>query len=148
KNYLAAFAPGLAAAALQRREQKKLNTNSEIEPAFMRAFNNGDCSVKPFVNSLNDVLYYNTVQNGLEQLLCYAERNSMAHGLDLRLPFLSHELAEFLFSIPGDYKIRQGSTKWILRESIKNELPATVSWRKDKIGFAPPQMHWMNQPSF
>ncbi len=147
KNYMAACAPGLAAAALQRREQKRLNTNNEIEPAFMRAFNNGDGFGKPFVNRLNDVLYYNTMQNGLEELLRYADRNSMAHGLELRLPFLSHELVEFLFSTPGNYKIRQGYTKWILRESLKNELPATVTWRKDKIGFEPPQMQWMNQPS-
>ena len=147
KNYMAACAPGLAAITLQKSEQKRLNINTEIEPAFMRAFNNGDCSYKPFVNRLNDVLYYNTMQNGLEELLCYADRNSMAHGLELRLPFLSHELVEFLFSMPGDYKIRQGYTKWVLRESIKNELPATVTWRKDKIGFEPPQMQWMNQPS-
>jgi asparagine synthase (glutamine-hydrolysing) len=147
KNYMAACVPGLAAITLQKKEQKKLNANSEIEPDFVRAFNNGDCSYKPLVNRLNDVLYYNTMQNGLEELLCYADRNSMAHGLELRLPFLSHELVEFLFSMPGHYKIRQGYTKWILRESMKNELPATVTWRKDKIGFEPPQMQWMNQPS-
>lgn len=147
KNYLAACAPGLAAAALQKREQKKLTVNNEIEPAFMRAFNNRDGSCKPFVSKLNDVLYYNTVQNGLEELLHYADRNSMAHGVELRLPFLSHKLVEFIFSMPGEYKIRRGYTKWILRESMKNELPATVTWRKDKVGFEPPQMQWMNQPS-
>src|SRR5690606_32509245 len=109
--------------------------------------NNRDGSCKPFVSRLNDVLYYNTVQNGLEELLHYADRNSMADGVELRLPFLSHKLVEFIFSMPGQYKIRRGYTKWILRESMKNELPATVTWRKDKIGFEPPQMQWMNQPS-
>ncbi|HRP56031.1 asparagine synthase (glutamine-hydrolyzing) [Agriterribacter sp.] len=147
KNYVAACAPGLAALALQKREQRRLAVNSEIEPAFIRAFDNRDGCGKPFVSRLNDILYYNTMQHGLEELLCYADRNSMAHGIELRLPFLSHELVEFLFSVPGEHKIREGYTKWILRESMKNELPATVTWRKDKIGFEPPQMQWMKQHS-
>jgi len=72
----------------------------------------------------------------------------MAHGVEIRLPFLNHELVTFLFSLTSGYKIKDGFPKWILRESMKNELPATVAWRKDKIGFEPPQLQWMSEPAF
>ncbi len=146
KNYVAAYSPGLTALRLQRREHKKLISNPALEPGFLRAFSDEDCSSKPYVSHLNDILYYNTMQSGLEELLCYADRNSMAHGVEIRLPFLGHELVTFLFSLTPDFKIRNGFSKWILRECMKNELPATVAWRKDKIGFEPPQLQWMSQP--
>lgn len=147
KNYIAAYAPGLTTLLLQKRENKRLSANTEIEPSFLRAFNSGDGSCKPYINSLNDVLYHNTMQHGLEELLNYADRNSMSQGIEMRLPFLNHELVTFLFSLPGNYKIQQGYTKWILREAMKKELPAAITWRKDKIGFEPPQLRWMEQPA-
>ena len=60
------------------------------------------------------------------------------------LPFLNHELVEFVFSLPAHFKIREGWTKWLLRQSMKEQLPAEIAWRKDKIGFEPPQKQWMN----
>jgi asparagine synthase (glutamine-hydrolysing) len=93
--------------------------------------------------NLNGVLYFNTLVHGLGELLRYADRNSMAHGREVRLPFLSHELVEFVFSLPSRFKIRQGWTKWLLRESMKLRLPEATVWRKDKIGFEPPQKQWM-----
>ncbi|MES1224461.1 MAG: asparagine synthase-related protein, partial [Bacteroidota bacterium] len=75
--------------------------------------------------------------------LRYADRNSMAHGCEVRLPFLDHNLVEFIFSLPADFKIRQGWTKWILRKSVNEKLPADITWRKNKVGFEPPQRQWM-----
>jgi asparagine synthase (glutamine-hydrolysing) len=98
---------------------------------------------RPDHYTLNSVLYFNTCIHGLEELLRYADRNSMAHGREVRLPFLSHELVEFIFSLPSNFKIRNGWTKWLLRESMKNKLPASIVWRKDKVGFEPPQKSWM-----
>jgi asparagine synthase (glutamine-hydrolysing) len=79
----------------------------------------------------------------LEELLRYADRNSMAHGVEVRLPFLQHELVEFLFSLPPHFKIRNGWTKWLLRKSIENRLPKNIVWRTEKVGFEPPQKTWM-----
>ncbi|HRP33142.1 MAG TPA: asparagine synthase (glutamine-hydrolyzing) [Agriterribacter sp.] len=146
KNLIAAFTPGLATTLLQRRENRRLLTNKEIHPSFLHAFYTKDAISKPFITSLNNALYHNTMQNGLEELLNYADRNSMSQGIELRLPFLSHELVSFLFSLPGHFKIRNGFTKWILREAMKDELPPAITWRKDKIGFEPPQQHWMEHP--
>ncbi|MBL7720639.1 MAG: asparagine synthase, partial [Chitinophagaceae bacterium] len=81
------------------------------------------------------------------ELLRYADRNSMAHGREIRLPFLSHELVEFVFSLPSHFKIRNGWTKWLLRESVKEKLPHSSAWRRDKVGCEPPQKKWMENRS-
>jgi asparagine synthase (glutamine-hydrolysing) len=96
--------------------------------------------------SLNEALYINTFKSGIQELLRYADRNSMAHSREVRLPFLNHELVEFLFTLPDNFKIRSGWTKWIMRQSFKPELPEQITWRKDKIGYEPPQKSWMNAP--
>ncbi len=94
------------------------------------------------IESLNESLYSSTFKSGLQQLLRYADRNSMANSRDVRLPFLSHELIEFLFSLPATFKINQGWTKWIMRETFPI-LPKEIGWRTDKIGYEPPQKNWM-----
>lgn len=147
KNYLAAFMPGVTSKLLQNRENKRLNINADIDPGFLQAYNSRNISYKPRITGLNDILYYNTMQSGLDELLSYADRNSMSHGIEVRLPFLNHELVEFIFSLPGKFKIHEGYTKWILREAMKEELPAAIIRRTDKIGFEPPQQHWMQQPA-
>lgn len=90
--------------------------------------------------------YFTTTKLG--ELLRYADRNSMAHSIEVRLPFLSHKLVEFVFSIPDRLIYRDGKTKFILREGMKSVLPETVYNRTDKIGFAPPQEAWMESVVF
>jgi asparagine synthase (glutamine-hydrolysing) len=52
-------------------------------------------------------------------------------------------MVEFVFSLPANFKIRKGWTKWLLREAMKDKLPDEIVWRKDKTGFEPPQQLWM-----
>jgi asparagine synthase (glutamine-hydrolysing) len=100
--------------------------------------------VKENFATLNEALYYSTFTFGLEELLRYADRNSMAHSREVRLPFLSHELVEFVFSLPAHFKIRNGWTKWILRESFDKKVDKRIIWRKDKIGYEAPQKSFLN----
>lgn len=93
-------------------------------------------------HSLKQVLKYYT-ENKLNELLRYADRNSMANSIEVRLPFLDHHLVEFVFSLPMTHVYNHGKTKYILRESMKNVLPDSIYNRTDKIGFAPPQNSWM-----
>jgi asparagine synthase (glutamine-hydrolysing) len=72
----------------------------------------------------------------------------MANSIEVRLPFLSHELVEFVFSIPDNLIYREGKTKYILREAMKNVLPDSVYNRTNKIGFAPPQSDWVDSEIF
>ncbi len=142
KNYLASLAPQQAAKALQRRELEKIQRTPFINPDFIAAHTDAASIYKPSINGLNDILYYNSFENGLEELLRYADRNSMAHGREVRLPFLSHELVEYLFALPASFKIHDGWTKWLLRTTMEHELPPLITWRKDKTGFEPPQRAW------
>jgi asparagine synthase (glutamine-hydrolysing) len=94
-------------------------------------------------DTLNNHLYDHTINGPLQILLRYADRNSMANSREVRLPFLSHELVEFLFKLPPTFKINEGWTKWIMRETFPI-LPKEIGWRKDKIGYEPPQKDWLS----
>lgn len=103
---------------------------------------------KYFENSLNNRLINDTTVNGLKELLRYADRNSMAHSREVRLPFLSHKLVEFAFSLPDDYKLNNGWTKFVLRKAMSDILPHDICWRVDKIGYEPPQKEWMKSGKY
>ena len=99
-------------------------------------------------NALFEKLKSDTIYSGLKTLLRYADRNSMAHSREVRLPFLSHKLVEFVFCLPDNYKLNNGWTKFVLRESMKNKLPESICWRIDKVGFEPPQNDSLNNSFF
>ena len=145
KNFLAAFLPSHASIALEKNEYNKIIHNTDITPHLMSYLKGREWEGihKPVVTKLNDILYFNTMENGLEELLRYSDRNAMAHGREVRLPFLYHELVQFIFSLPSKYKIHNGFTKSILRKLMDDKLPHNIVWRTDKIGYEPPQKQWM-----
>ena len=67
----------------------------------------------------------------------------MAHGTEVRLPFLNFELVNFIFSLPSSYKIKDGFTKYILRKTMMDKIPVKILWNTNKIGFETPQKSWM-----
>jgi asparagine synthase (glutamine-hydrolysing) len=73
------------------------------------------------------------------------DRNSMAHSVESRLPFLDYKLAEFAVNCPTSLKLRDGWSKWILRQALKGTLPEKVRLRRTKLGFNPPECEWMLQ---
>ncbi|MCX6293262.1 MAG: asparagine synthase (glutamine-hydrolyzing), partial [Sphingobacteriales bacterium] len=143
-HYLASFFPSRAAKVLSIRAEKSSVANGYFTNEFV-AFNAGkNYNEKPVVKTLNDILYFNTMQMGLSELLRFADRNSMAHGCEVRLPFLNHQLVSYVFSLPSSLKIHDGFTKYILRKTMQGKLPNEIVWRKEKIGFEPPQNQWMD----
>ncbi|MBS1652574.1 MAG: asparagine synthase (glutamine-hydrolyzing) [Bacteroidetes bacterium] len=102
----------------------------------------------PYKNNLKNALTQHTTHCGLKELLRYADRNSMAHSREVRLPFLSHKLVEFIFSLPDEYKLNNGWTKFILRKAMDNILPNSICWRVDKIGYEPPQNDWLKNEKY
>lgn len=143
RNKAAAFMTGLTSAMLERKARRLHEGNLDIDRKFRDAYSGAGFIQKPVVEKLNDILYADTCMGGLETLLRYADRNAMAHGLELRLPFLQHELVSFVFSLPAPFRIRKGFTKWILRECYRTSIPENILLRKGKIGFEAPQDHWM-----
>jgi asparagine synthase (glutamine-hydrolysing) len=147
KNKLFALFPHFAASFLQNSKTRNASHQPHLAPDFVSANKKDLYYSLPAQLDLNGTLYFNTFVYGLEELLRYADRNSMAHAVEVRLPFLNHQLVEFLFSLPPHFKIHQGWTKWLLRQSVRSILPEQIVWRKDKVGFEPPQKAWMQQTS-
>ncbi|HEU4858392.1 MAG TPA: asparagine synthase C-terminal domain-containing protein, partial [Chitinophagaceae bacterium] len=143
KNRVAALFPEFATIFLERQYLLNALRHEDLTKDFTQLQSKEAYYITPEIFTLNGVLYFNTCMHGLEELLRYADRNSMAHGREVRLPFLDHELVEFVFSLPANFKIRNGWTKWLLRETMKDRLPNEIIWRKDKTGFEPPQEQWI-----
>ena len=143
KNIIASYFPGFATVALENQYLLKAIRHEDLTKDFVKLQSKEAYYTTPDHYTLNGVLYFNSCTHGLEELLRYADRNAMAHGREVRLPFLSHELVEFIFSLPAHFKIRHGWTKWLLRKSMEKGLPAEITWRRDKVGFEPPQKKWM-----
>jgi asparagine synthase (glutamine-hydrolysing) len=84
--------------------------------------------------------------SSVPRLVRYEDRNSMAHSVEARLPFLDYRLVEFLASLGDEKKIVDGETKWILRQAMKGIVPAPILERQDKMGFATPEDKWLRGP--
>ncbi|HEY1114621.1 MAG TPA: asparagine synthase (glutamine-hydrolyzing) [Chitinophagaceae bacterium] len=147
KGKAAALFPHFAASMLQSHKAKTAARHPDLDPEFTAAARNHFYYSTPAHFDLNGALHFNTFTYGLEELLRLADRNSMAHSIEVRLPYLDHQLVEFLFTLPAHFKIHKGWTKWLLRKSAESLLPEAITWRRDKVGFEPPQKAWMQYPA-
>jgi asparagine synthase (glutamine-hydrolysing) len=84
-------------------------------------------------------------RSSLPMLLHYEDRNSMAHSVESRTPFLDYRLVEFILGLPSEFKISQGWTKRVLRESMKGVLPEKIRTRIDKLGFVTAEEEWVRK---
>ena len=106
-------------------------------PAWMRA-----------ADPLRRELLAESFLTSLPQLLRYADRSSMAHSREVRLPFLDRRVAELAFSLPASHLYRDGVTKAVVRDAVRGLVPDQILDRRDKVGFEPPQARWMAEPAF
>jgi asparagine synthase (glutamine-hydrolysing) len=148
KNVMAAFLPSHASIALEKREFQRIIHHGEVSKHMLSHVRGREWEGihKPVVTKLNDILYFNAMENGLEELLRFSDRNAMAHGCEVRLPFLQADLVQYIFSLPSRFKISKGYTKSLLRKLMDHRLPDTIVWRADKVGYEPPQKQWMETP--
>ncbi len=79
-----------------------------------------------------------------DDILAKVDRASMANSLEVRAPFLDAEFAKFAFSVPSSYKLKGFTSKWILKDAMKNKLP-DETLRKGKKGFAVPVAKWLKE---
>jgi asparagine synthase (glutamine-hydrolysing) len=94
------------------------------------------------VGYLNRFMWLDQLYYLPDDILYKCDRMSMAHSLEVRPPFLDHRVVEFAASLPESMKIRGGKLKFILRELMKDRLPAAVVSRP-KEGFDIPVHHWL-----
>lgn len=86
--------------------------------------------------------YTLTFASNLQMLLHWEDRNSMAHSVEARVPFVDHRLVEFSLMLGNDHKIVGSETKRVLRRAMARILPEAVLNRQDKLGFATPEHSW------
>jgi len=78
----------------------------------------------------------------LRALLQMDDAVSMAHSIEMRVPFLDHRLVEFGFRLPGQLKARDGYSKIVLRDAVRKDLPPDVLQRRRKNAFETPVGRW------
>ena len=111
--------------------ERTLNLNSEIDFGVGMSKSLVDCSIQ-------DIKYFS-----FPPLLRYEDRNSMAFSIETRVPFMDYQLVEFSLGLPAESKIKNGYTKYILRESMIGILPEEIRKRISKLGFSTPQAEWL-----
>ncbi|MCP2620100.1 asparagine synthase (glutamine-hydrolyzing) [Candidatus Aminicenantes bacterium AC-334-K16] len=77
-----------------------------------------------------------------DDILVKVDRMSMATSLETRVPLLDHRLVEFVFSLPGEFKLKGLTTKWIFKKTMERLLPQENIYRP-KEGFSIPIKHWL-----
>ncbi len=96
-------------------------------------------------SALRKILYFDQTSWLPDNLLERGDRMTMAASLEARMPFMDHELAAYVSSLPDHCRIRGRQTKWILREAMKRLLPAEILERP-KVGFRVPVNEWFRGP--
>ncbi|MBN2106590.1 MAG: asparagine synthase (glutamine-hydrolyzing), partial [Deltaproteobacteria bacterium] len=82
-----------------------------------------------------------------DELLMYTDKLSMAHGLEIRVPFLDHAIVEYVERLGSSFKVNKGERKWIHRKICRRFLPEDIVNRR-KIGFATKVVDAWFQKSF
>jgi asparagine synthase (glutamine-hydrolysing) len=94
-------------------------------------------------SALNRLLLEQTLETNLQSTMLHQDRNSMAHGIESRVPYLDHRVVELAFSLPLAWKIHRGERKRALLEVGRGLLPREVTERKDKRAIIS-SMNWID----
>jgi asparagine synthase (glutamine-hydrolysing) len=94
---------------------------------------------------LEQMMYLDAVGYLPDDLLVKVDRASMAVGLEVRVPVLDRSVVEFAWTLPLSWKVRGGTTKWLLRQLLERYLPRHL-WERPKRGFGVPLDRWLRGP--
>jgi asparagine synthase (glutamine-hydrolysing) len=97
---------------------------------------------EPKVRGLRSALQRSIDFRPLPLFLRIEDRNSMAHSIEARLPFMDYRLVELAIGLPSEWKVRAPWNKFILRESMGGVIPESVRTRLDKMGFPTSARRW------
>jgi asparagine synthase (glutamine-hydrolysing) len=96
------------------------------------------------LGTLNRFLWFDQRYYLVDDILAKVDRMSMAHSLEVRPPFLDHQIVEFASSLPESFKIRGWRQKYLLKRLMRDKLPRQILARK-KIGFDIPAHDWLRR---
>jgi asparagine synthase (glutamine-hydrolysing) len=131
------------------RTMTRVSEKGYLQPSFVSKYGEHNTIAGNLYasKSLHDALL-DHFEYKLEHLLKWEDRNSMWFSLESRVPFLDYRLVERTLALDGNDVIRDGTTKFILREAMRGILPEKIRTRQDKIGFDNPQAEWFRTPQF
>jgi asparagine synthase (glutamine-hydrolysing) len=92
--------------------------------------------------SLDSVLRRAVQVAPLPYYLRLEDRNSMAHSIEARMPFLDYRLVSLAFNLPPEWKLRSPWNKYVLRTAMRGRIPEVARGRLDKMGFPVPARRW------
>ncbi len=116
---------------VKKRIRRQFRDNKEIEKLI-------------HFRNLAEMQYYEIKGAQLTNILRKDDRMYMAFSMESRVPFIDYRYVEGAASIPAERKIKDGYTKYLMREYIKGRLPDSVVWRKNKMGWPSPRNRWMD----
>lgn len=93
-------------------------------------------------NGINDILYTDLHLVLVGDMLQKVDYMSMANSLEVRVPFLDHEIVEFVMQLPSEYKIQKNMRKMILQDTFRELLPPEL-YNRPKHGFEVPLLKWL-----
>jgi asparagine synthase (glutamine-hydrolysing) len=99
-------------------------------------------------DDLNTSLVGSIIRDSLPVYLRVEDRNSMAHSIEARVPFLDYRLVSFVLGLPANWKMRGAWNKFVLREGMRNRIPESVRSRVDKMGFPSSFRKWFAGPLY
>jgi len=152
RSLLLPFLPAPVANLLRRERQTLVNhpwlDGEALRPHLGRSpFETAREHIgRPPITNIGDLCVVLTQSSNLAMLLHWEDRNSMAHAIEARVPFLDHRLVEFSIGLGDRHKIVGGDTKRVLRRAMDGILPEPVRNRRDKLGFATPEEGWFRGP--
>lgn len=114
-------------------EQVSFNTADELIAGYLD---------RNEYDSINKILYLDVKDSLPDDMLNKVDRMSMLNALEVRVPFLDHEVVEFAFRLEGDRKLHRGKRKYILLETFKSILPPSLL-KRPKWGFEVPISVWL-----
>jgi asparagine synthase (glutamine-hydrolysing) len=129
------FTPEQRAELLEPELRAEPAPEAFLEGVFARSFGQSHADRAAQADLLSFLPY---------NLLQYSDRMSMAHGLELRVPYCDHVLVERMSEVPASIRMRGLQTKWLFKQAVKDILPPAIRRRK-KLGFNPPMGIWLNR---
>ncbi len=135
--YWAGFASELSALTLLHPVSRE-----KLEPPEYESRKSSDLKFIPPRQTMNDVLLNDMHLVLPNDMLTKVDLMSMAHGLEVRVPFLDFEVVNFLFGLPDEYKISAVMRKRIVQDAYRDVLPAQL-YNRTKKGFEVPLLKWL-----
>jgi asparagine synthase (glutamine-hydrolysing) len=127
------------------RASRKLLSSSALDHLDIAAYQFQKSELLKYIpdhHSMNDILFTDMQLVLPNDMLTKVDLMSLAHGLEVRVPFLDYEVVDFIFSLPAEFKINKKIRKRILQDTFRDMLPSAL-YNRPKKGFEVPLLKWL-----